>query len=1173
MRLTALEIKGFKSFADKTTIYFNDNITGIVGPNGCGKSNIVDAIRWVLGEQKSKSLRSEKMENVIFNGTNARKQAAMAEVNLTFENNKGILPTEYHTVNISRALYRDGTSEYKLNNVPCRLKDITSLFIDTGIGSDSYAIIELGMVDEILTDRDNSRMMLLEQAAGVSKYKLRKKETLLKLQATDSDLSRVQDIIFEIEGQLKTLEKQAKRAEKYYEIKKEYKEAAAKISNIKLKNVQEKIEESLQKIQETKDKILELQTHISTKESSIAAQKLDIIEREKGLSNQQKELNELIHEIRNNENAKQITEQKIKFDTEKLTEYEKQLVRNKEEKNKLENDVQYNKEKLTVELNKLNSLNEKNVLLTEQLQNIKQQFEGLQSNVNILMKNLADKEKIAYETEKNIIVHQTKIENQKNEIARDEKEHEKNKEDLKNLEAQLYKVEEEKTKHENDLQAAQKKEHNHLIYTEEVAKKLELIRNEQNEINRRIDVTENEYKITKNLVENLEGFPESIRFLKKQSHWNADFPLLSDIIYCDEKYRICIENYLGAYLNYYVVSNYQQAFEAVELLNKSSQGRANFFILSEIKLNNNVLENEIINGISAFEIIECEPQYKSLFAFLLQDVYISDDEHTSFANERVTILSPNGKYTKSKFIVSGGSIGLFEGKKIGRKKNLEKLHQQLIQYKEQQSKIRQDFSATENELKKLKSISYKNEIQGIQQKLAQATNQYISCKTKIENVQIYFDKSLTKREAIIAIIEKLQQEIDEAKTNHSAQLDEVQQAKLKVNEADEKHSIEQLKLSEANAAFNENNIAFIHQKNTIQNIEQEINYKEKQLKNNIEQATYLQQNIENTKHNIEENKNAIEKIEYNLLEQYETKTALDKYWNENESSFFKAKESVNEIENEIRKTIKLKNEQEVIQNTLQQNNNELKLQLMSITERMKIEFSMEIEEIEQYSNSENESLDQLEEQSKKIKNRLDNYGEINPMAMEAYNEIQERYNFIVAQRKDLMDAKDSLSQTMREIEEKATVQLMDAYTNVRESFIKVFRSLFTENDKCDLILTNPEKPLESGLEITAQPKGKRPQTINQLSGGEKTLTAIALLFSLYLLKPAPFCIFDEVDAPLDDTNIGKFNKIISEFSDNSQFILVTHNKQTMTVAKSIYGVTMIHQGVSSVVPVDFSSLN
>jgi chromosome segregation protein len=1172
MRLTALEIKGFKSFADKTIINFNDNITGIVGPNGCGKSNIVDAIRWVLGEQKSKSLRSEKMENVIFNGTNTRKQAAMAEVNLTFENNKGILPTEYNTVNISRALYRDGTSEYKLNNVACRLKDITSLLIDTGIGSDSYAIIELGMVDEILTDRDNSRMMLLEQAAGVSKYKLRKKETLLKLQATDNDLSRVQDIVFEIEGQLKTLEKQAKRAEKYYEIKKEYKEAAAKISKIKLKSIQDNINITGEKIIATKDLILSLQTNINQKESSIASQKLEIIEKEKGLSNQQKELNELINEIRNNENKKQITTQKASFDAEKLIEYEKQLLRNEEEKNKLQKDVQFNTESLKNESNKIEDLKNKNNILVQQLDLIKQQYKGLQSNVENLMQHFSEKEKIAYNTEKEILIHKTKIENQKNEISRDEKEHEKNKEDLIILETQLQHVEQSKNQFEISLQTAQKKEQSHLNYIEEVTKKLELIRHEQNDINRKIDLTENEYKITKNLVENLEGFPESIRFLKKQSHWNIDFPLLSDIIYCDEKYRICIENYLGAYLNYYVVQHYQQAFDGVELLNKASQGRANFFILSEIKLNNNEINSEIVNGISAYEIIECEPQYKSLFAYLLQDVYISENENINLPNEQITILSPNGKYTKSKYIVSGGSIGLFEGKKIGRKKNLEKLHQLLIQYKEQQAKIKHDFAQIENELKKLKNITFKNEIQGIQHQLTTVTNQYISCKTKIENVQIYFDKTLSKREAMLAIIEKLNIEISNAEKLHKNQLLEVENAKKQLNEADEKQTEQQLQLSNASANFNENNIACIQQENLIKNIEQEIKYKEKQLNNDIEQTAQLKLNIEKTNKNILENKLIIEKTENELLAQYETKTALDKYWNENENSFFQAKEAINEIENEIRKTIKQKNEQEVIQNTYQQENNELKIQMLGITERMNIEFNMQIEDIEKMETIENENLDQLEDQSKKIKNKLENYGEINPMAMEAYNEIQERYNFIIAQRKDLIDAKTLLSQTMNEIEEKATTQLMEAYSKVRDSFIKVFRSLFTENDKCDLILTNPENPLESGLEITAQPKGKRPQTINQLSGGEKTLTAIALLFSLYLLKPAPFCIFDEVDAPLDDTNIGKFNKIITDFSDNSQFILVTHNKQTMTVAKSIYGVTMIHQGISSVVPVDFSNL-
>ncbi len=359
----------------------------------------------------------------------------------------------------------------------------------------------------------------------------------------------------------------------------------------------------------------------------------------------------------------------------------------------------------------------------------------------------------------------------------------------------------------------------------------------------------------------------------------------------------------------------------------------------------------------------------------------------------------------------------------------------------------------------------------------------------------------------------------------------------------------------------------------MQNIQQEITYKQRQLDQTLKTKEELDTQIELLQIQIEEHTKKITEYEQGLLSFYQQKQTQEQDVNIFEENYFKSKESLHIEEDELKKVNKIRQDFETQLSKLKDIQNELKLKRSSIAERLSVEFNIQIEELNQADLNESISIEHIENEIRKLRTKLDNYGEINPMAMEAYNEIKQRYDFILSQRKDLQDAKQSLVETMNEIETQATEQLLTAYQAVRTSFIQVFRSLFTTDDKCDIILTNPEKPLESGLEITAQPKGKRPQTINQLSGGEKTLTAIALLFSLYLLKPAPFCIFDEVDAPLDDTNIGKFNRIITEFSNNSQFILVTHNKQTMTVAKSIYGVTMAQQGISRVVPVDFTSLN
>lgn len=1174
MRLTSLEIKGFKSFADRTVIHFNDNITGIVGPNGCGKSNIVDAIRWVLGEQKTKNLRSEKMENVIFNGTNQRKQATMAEVSLIFDNHKAVLPVEYSTVSISRTLYRDGTSEYKLNNVHCRLKDITSLFIDTGIGSDSYAIIELGMVDEILTDRDNSRMQLLEQAAGVSKYKVRKRETLLKLNATDADLERVQDVVFEIEGQLKTLEKQAKRAEKYYEIKNEYKQQSVQLANYRLKDIHIEFENNAKGLNEINDVIDKNKTEVALIEANIEKRKLDIVEQEKYVSTHQKQLSELINQIRTKENEKEILKQKLQFETQKVNENQRQLLKCNDDIAKLTDDVKLNTERKEIEQKQLETIRQNVDKFNANLQLAKQQFQGLQGELDNLLKQQNQDEKSVYELEKSIAIANTKIENIKIEIEKDSQEEAKNKEELITLEQEYAKIESKKKQHEEEIEQLKQKEQAQQQAIAENQQWQQTKRNELQDINRKIDQTENEYKLTKNLVENLEGFPESVRFLKKQAQWNVEAPLLTDIIYCDEKYRITIENYLSNYLNYYVVNTTQQAFEGVEILSKAGQGRANFFILNNIHHHTEKNTN-IPNAISALEVVETDEKYKSLLQYLLQNVYIVADETITIneQNDSAVILANNGKYTQSKFVISGGSVGLFEGKKIGRKKNLEKLQENLAQYKQAQSVVKQALYDLEMTAKKIAEINYRIAITQAQQAMSVVNNQYIALKTKIENVHIYFDKNLTKRQANNALIEKLESENTEAKQAYELRKNSLHLLKSKLAEIELKHSNHQGLLTNATNTYNDENITLLRQQNTLQNIQQEITYKQRQLDQTLKTKEELDTQIELLQKQIEEHTKKITEYEQGLLSFYQQKQTQEQDVNIFEENYFKSKESLHIQEDELKKVNKIRQDFETRLSKLKDIQNELKLKRSSIAERLSVEFNIQIEELNQADLNESISIEHIENEIRKLRTKLDNYGEINPMAMEAYNEIKQRYDFILSQRKDLQDAKQSLVETMNEIETQATEQLLTAYQAVRTSFIQVFRSLFTTDDKCDIVLTNPEKPLESGLEITAQPKGKRPQTINQLSGGEKTLTAIALLFSLYLLKPAPFCIFDEVDAPLDDTNIGKFNRIITEFSNNSQFILVTHNKQTMTVAKSIYGVTMAQQGISRVVPVDFTSLN
>ncbi|MDB5282322.1 MAG: chromosome segregation protein, partial [Bacteroidota bacterium] len=583
MQLTTLEIKGFKSFAEKTTIHFNNKITGVVGPNGCGKSNVVDSIRWVLGEQKTSMLRLEKMENLIFNGTKSRKPSGMAEVSLTFENTKNLVSTDYKTITITRRLYRDGESEYLLNGVTCRLKDINTLFMDTGVGSDSYSIIELGMVDEILNDREGSRRKLFEQAAGVSKYKKRKKETIDKLKGTDADLERVKDLLFEIEGQLKTLESQAKKTKRYYELKNEYKDLSLLLAKYNLQSYKETYKTLEEQKQKHEDQKLELDTLIKQAEAGLEKEKLDNVDKEKALFEVQKKLNTLVAGVGEKENERNLLSSQIKYALDKKDTANKQIVEASDQVEKLRLSI----EKLSIDKESEEKIldarkNELSVLETE-LNGIRSQHGNLKDALSSDQKLFTEKERQIFELEKKLAVNRSSNESLQRDLSQSEEDVQKKRMELEQLQKDFEQLKSDKEAVEVKLTSLINEEENKKKEISELESSIEKTRQELTQETRTLDAKKNEYELTKSLVENLEGFPESIKFLKKNAKWSKEAPLLSDVIYCAEEFRVAIENYLEPYLNYYVVQNLQEAIMAVNLLNDSAMGRANFFVLDEFE--------------------------------------------------------------------------------------------------------------------------------------------------------------------------------------------------------------------------------------------------------------------------------------------------------------------------------------------------------------------------------------------------------------------------------------------------------------------------------------------------------------------------------------------------------------------------------------------------------------
>ena len=1179
MQLAKLEIKGFKSFADKIVINFDEGVTGIVGPNGCGKSNVVDSIRWVLGEQKTSALRSEKMENIIFNGTNQRSPLQMAEVSLTINNTKNLLPTEYSQITITRRLYRSGESEYLLNGVTCRLKDITNLFLDTGVASNSYSIIELGMVDDLLNDRDNSRRSLFEEAAGISKFKKRKKETLKKLEDTDADLERVDDLLFEIEKNMKSLEKQARQTETYYKAKEDYKEKSIQLAKVVVHKQKDKFNQVNKQIEGENDRKLMLTTDIADKEASIEKEKAELIIKEKTLSVRQKGINDHVANIRQHESEKQINSERLRFLNDRASSLRDQLDQDKKSTERGHFAIQ----SLQTEERSAQSILQEIELKAE---SIKAEYEAqklattqLQVDVDALRQQQRFKQEEHFQTNKGVEIREIQITSLKQEIDRASTDTHQRSASLVEFENKLVVLENEIHEKNLHLEKIKQEENEVLSRISSLEKTIELIREEMTETGRKLDARQNEYQLTKSLVENLEGFPEAIKFLKKKVEWTKNAPLLSDILTCPEEYRVAIENYLEPYLNYYIVNHEAEAYDAINILSDASKGKANFFILDAFEKFVPDHTQIYSNAYPATQIIEFDPKYGKLMSFILDRVYFFEgDTKLIPADDDNTFITKSGKYTRRRFSLSGGSVGLFEGKKIGRAKNLEKLDKEIKELNKKLEEVRHSLLDRQRELERLRNHNLKVTIEEAQNAIKQVNDEYISVKTKKEQFAEMINNADLRREDILEKIDGLEKELAELKPKSKKIYHELEQFDEKVKQLANELTAQNDLLGQKSNAFNEQNIFFHQQTNRVKSIEQEIRFKQEAIEQSNQRITA---NSSELRHNEDEIRTIFENTQSGdeeLIQLYSQKDEMEHGLNEAEKDYYASRGNIDLVEKELRN---VQHQRENIDSLLMQLQNELnesKLELNSVKERLSVEFNIVMDEIvggiseEESKQLEQEDEDKMRSDVTRIREKLDNMGPINPMAMEAYNEIKERNDFIIAQKEDLVKAKESLFNTISEIEGVASATFMEAFTKIKEHFITVFRSLFNEGDDCDLRLADPSRPLESEIDIIAKPKGKRPLTINQLSGGEKTLTATALLFSMYLLKPAPFCIFDEVDAPLDDANIDKFNTIIRSFSKDSQFIIVTHNKRTMTTTDVIYGITMVEKGISRVVPVDLREL-
>ncbi|NCT76254.1 MAG: chromosome segregation protein SMC [Chitinophagaceae bacterium] len=1173
MRLKSLEIKGFKSFADKTVVNFDDNITGIVGPNGCGKSNIVDSIRWVIGEQKISHLRSENLDSLVFNGSKTRSASGLAEVSLTFENTKNLLPTEFSTVTITRKFYRSGESEYRLNDVQCRLKDIQNLFMDTGVSTDSYAIIELGMVDDLIKDKDNSRRRMLEQAAGISIYKTRKKEAKAKLDATEQDLARIEDLLFEINNQLKALESQAKKAEKYHEIKKDYREISIELAKAALEGFNLTYKELNEQHDAETDKKIRMEAEIANEEAVLEQEKVGFIEKERQLQSLQYSFNELQQQVRTKENEKNLAAQRLEYLKEREGSLAEFLQKAGGQLKGIDESIGFTELQLREESSSLEGLTEQLQQFSNDTARKREVLDEKRRTLDTLRGEYQQVQRNQFDAEKKVAVADTSVQNLQRAIGQIE-------EERKVRDSQRHQLDEERLLKEKELgikkvdleqlQIHQENTKEQILQTQSV---VEALRNELAEETRKLDARKNEHDLLKSMIDSMEGYPDSVKFLHNNSQWNHTAPILSDILYVKEEYRTALENVLEPYLSYYVVNNLQEGLQAVHLLDANKKGKANFFLLDKLNESTPVMADHALSGgISALSVIEVDEKYRKLAQHLLGNVFVAENEDALQNSNGFVVIEKTGKYVKGKYSLTGGSVGLIEGKKIGRVKNLEKLQDDILAQEEVVEKLRSEIQARHNEVIAFNEDLRENALKETEREIQQLTNQVFALHNKLENLHSMQTSSLNRLEELNHQMLQTQQSVEGVRNQLAEYNEQLQAFTARLAGAEEDFRTAESSYNESTQQYNEFNLQVTRQQSKINALKQELDFKSNQLQDLQQQIETNTTSLSDTKDSIEQSASSLKQIEEELIDMVRRREADQQILNEADQAYYNIRNQLGEKESELRHKIKEKEQVEHLLVAIKDKLNELKLQLAGTKERLDVEFRIKLEDILDQNRTTETSLEELQEKADRMKKRLENLGDVNPTAIEAFTEMKKRYEFIVEQKNDLVNAKDSLLKTIEEVEATANQKFLETFNNVKEHFIRVFKTLFTEDDHCDLVLENPENLAETGIDVIARPKGKRPTSLTQLSGGERTLTATALLFAIYLIKPAPFCILDEVDAPLDDANVGKFTNMIRQFSDNSQFIIVTHNKMTMSTVDVIYGVTMQEPGVSKLVSVDFRNL-
>ncbi|WP_068619425.1 chromosome segregation protein SMC [Paenibacillus tuaregi] len=1179
MFLKRIELSGFKSFADRTEMEFVRGITAVVGPNGSGKSNISDGIRWVLGEQSAKSLRGGKMEDIIFAGSDARKAVGYGEVSLTLDNTDQALPLDFNEVTVTRRVHRSGDSEYLINKQSCRLKDITELFMDTGIGKEAYSIIGQGRIEEILSTRSEDRRGIFEEASGIVKYKSRKKDARKKLDETETNLLRIHDLVSELEDQMGPLKEQSEKALHYKELREQLKHKEISMYVYQIEQIHTSWSEANEKLAKLREEQLTLSTVVSAHDATLEKERSELRVLEEEIESLTQQLLEYSENYEKNEGFGGLLKERAKNLMQNRQQLLDSIAANEERYNQRAAELKTMKEKyeesdrLLTELRALLSAEEAKLLgVTGGISQA--QEEALKGDLLEIMNQIAQaRNEIRYaEQQKEGVAR--RMERAETEGSKWRDEQQKLAERKAELNSRLEKMAKEIAEVRKSYITESERLHSLQKLTEESRDGLRKWEQKREALVSRRDTM-------KEMQDDFDGFALGVKEVLKASRKGALGGIhgaVAELIRVPEKLEIAVETALGAAMQHIVMENEAVSRQAIAFLKQRQLGRATFLPLDVIRprqisaSDKRTMEDaEGFIGVGA-ELVGCEPKYEGIIGSLLGNVVFADTlEHANRmaakSQYRFRVVTLEGDVVNAGGSMTGGSQHRKNSNLLGRSRQLEQLDQDIRQSESMIQKLRSSMEEVrgqiaqlESELERMRESGdrMRSEEQSVASDLKQVDHEY---KHVTEQFELYGQEKghyVKEMEELDKSRIEAEQKLKELTAEQQSKHDSIQAAEFarKANESAKEELQAQLTgLKVREGKLDQECLSLREQ---LSRQQEEFNAQEKELEQNKRILASIEADL---KENENQSVRQIEDLNEYKLKKTRTSERLDLQRAARASLMKKLEEGESETKDQ-RAALKSVDEQ-LLQTEIQANR--LDVELENILKKLSEDYELTYERAKQRYTVP-EDVAQTQGEVRELKRSISALGEVNLGAIEEFQRVSERYEFLSEQKNDLVEAKTTLYQVIREMDDEMSKRFKITFDAIRREFGTVFTKLFG-GGSADLILLDPSNLLETGIDIVAQPPGKKLQNLQLLSGGERALTAMALLFAILQVKPVPFCVLDEVEAALDEANVIRFAQYLREFSEQTQFIVVTHRKGTMEEADVLYGVTMEEGGVSKLVSV------